>query len=64
MTCSEIITVLNKAEVFILATVQVANGFTSEPRYVRQLFQKKPDFTAHSVNYTLSDLLFQAEAPR
>lgn len=64
VTCGEIITVLNKAETFILAIVQVANGFTSEPRYVRQLFQKKPDFAATSVNYRLSDLLVRAEAPR
>lgn len=64
VTFSEIMTALNKAEAFVLAIAQVANGFAPEPKYVRQLFQKTPDFAATSVNYKLSDLLVQAEAPR
>ena len=64
ITRNEILTALNKPDAFILAIVSVSNGFAHEPRYVRTPFKREPDFGATSVNYQLSDLLGQAEAPR
>jgi superfamily II DNA or RNA helicase len=62
-TRNEILTALNKPDAFIFAIVQVNNGNASEPRYVRQPFQKEPDFGATSVTYKLKELLANAEAP-
>ena len=33
-------------------------------RYVRDPFEREPDFRAVSVNYKLADLLARSEAPR
>jgi hypothetical protein len=54
---------LNKPEDFILALVEV-NGEFAAPRYVRQPFEREPDFAATSVNYNLGELLGKAEEPR
>ncbi len=63
VTRNEILTALNKPDAFILAIVQINGGFSSEPRYVREPFQKEPDFGATSVTYKLSELLARSEAP-
>ncbi|MEE9263802.1 MAG: DUF3883 domain-containing protein, partial [Vicinamibacteria bacterium] len=63
VTRNEILTALNKPEAFILAIAQVSAGFASEPRYVREPFQREPDFGATSVTYKLKDLLARAEEP-
>ncbi len=63
VTCSEIITALNEPDAFILAVVEVANGYAQQPRYVREPFQREPDFGATSVTYKLAELLLRAEAP-
>ena len=63
VTRNEILTALNKPDAFIFAIVQVNNGYASEPRYVRQPFQREPDFGATSVTYKLRELLGRAEAP-
>jgi hypothetical protein len=68
ITRNEIMTALNKPEDFILAlvTVDLAAGQTgaaAEPGYVRQPFQREPDFAVTSVNYVLADLLSRATTP-
>ena len=60
---TQILTALNKPDSFILAIVQVDGDTSSEPRYVRQPFEKEPDFAATSVNYELSELLARSEPP-
>ena len=63
VTRNEILTALNAPDVFILAVVEVANDFASEPRYVRAPFAREPDFGATSVTYRLADLLARAAPP-
>ncbi|MBK9119766.1 MAG: DUF3883 domain-containing protein [Phycisphaerales bacterium] len=62
ITKNEILTALNKPDEFILA-IAVIDGDRADVRYVRRPFEKEPDFKATSVNYDLSALLAQAEAP-
>ena len=63
ITKNEILTGLNKPDEFILAIVQV-DGENTEAKYVRQPFQKEPDFEATSVNYDLRKILARAEDPK
>jgi len=63
VTKNEILTALNKPDEFILAIAVIDGDHTADVRYVRQPFQTEPDFNATSVNYDLSALLAQAEAP-
>ena len=60
---TQIFTAFNKPDSFILAIVDVDGETAKEPRYIRQPFQKEPDFGVTSVNYNLSELLNRAEAP-
>ena len=60
---TQILTALNKPDSFILAIVEVDGDTASEPRYVRQPFEKEPDFGATSVNYNLRELLARSEPP-
>ena len=53
---------LNKSEEFYLA-VCLVDGDRVGVRYVRQPFEKEPDFQATSVNYDLAALLAQAQEP-
>gem|GEM_PF-1474087 len=46
---------------FILAIVEVKGDTAKEPRYIREPFQKEPDFGANSVNYDLNELLVRSE---
>ncbi len=62
VTKNEILTALNKPEDFILAIVAV-DGDSAIPRYVRQPFQREPDFAVTSVNYALRELADRAQAP-
>ena len=62
MTKNEILTALNKPDDFILAIVSV-DGPAGVPMYVRQPFQREPDFAVTSVNYDLSELLARALTP-
>ena len=64
VTRNEILYSLNKPDDFILAIVEFRDDDTHRVHYVRQPFQREPDFDAASVNYTLKDLLARAEAPR
>ena len=60
---TQIFTAFNKPNSFILAIVEVDGETAKEPRYIRQPFQKEPDFGVTSVNYNLSELLNRAEVP-
>ena len=64
VTRNEILYSLNKPDDFILAIVEFRDDDTHRVHYVRQPFQREPDFDAASVNYTLKDLLAKAEDPR
>ena len=61
---TQIFTAFNKPDDFILAIVEIEGDTPKEPRYIRQPFQKEPDFGVTSVNYNLNELLARAEAPR
>ena len=62
VTKNEIITALNKPNNYILAVVEVpiseklTDGDDSNVYYLRQPFQKEPDFGVTSVNYNLKEL--------
>ncbi len=60
---TQIFTAFNKPDNFILAIVEIDGETVKEPRYIREPFQKEPDFNATSVNYNLNKLLARAEAP-
>ncbi len=60
---TQILTAFNKPDSFILAIVEVDGDQAKEPRYIREPFQKEPDFNATSVNYNLNKLLARAEPP-
>ena len=62
ITKNEILTAFNKPEDFILAIVEV-NGDEAVPRYLRQPFQREPDFGVTSVNYDWGKLWGRAENP-
>ncbi len=64
VTRNEILYSFNKPEDFILAIVATGPRGEQEVRYLRQPFQREPDFGVTSVNYDLKDLLKRAEAPR
>jgi hypothetical protein len=62
VTSGEIRTALNKPDDFILAIVEI-DGEVATPKYIRQPFQREPDFGVTSVNYDLKELLSRAEEP-
>ena len=62
VTSGEIRTALNKPDDFVLAIVQI-DGEGTTPRYLRQPFQREPDFGVTSVNYNLNELLARAGDP-
>jgi Domain of unknown function (DUF3883) len=63
VTRNEILYSLNKPDDFILAIVEFLDGESHRIHYLRQSFQREPDFGATSVNYELAALLAQAEEP-
>ena len=63
ITKNEILTALNKPGDSILALVEL-NETTANVRYVRQAFQKEPDFGVTSVNYDFQELLAKSEVPK
>ena len=60
---TQIFTAFNKPDSFILAIVVIDGEEIAELRYLRQPFQKEPDFGVTSVNYDLNELLARAEPP-
>ena len=63
VTRNEILYSLNKPEDFILAIVEFLPGDDHKVHYVRQPFQREPDFGAASVNYEFAELLSKATEP-
>ena len=63
VTRNEILYSLNKPDDFILAIVEFLDGDSHRVHYIRQPFQREPDFGVTSVNYELAALLAQAEEP-
>ena len=57
MTKNEILYSLNKPDDFILAIVEFLDDDTHRVHYVRQPFQREPDFGVTSVNYDFAELL-------
>ena len=64
VTRNEILYSLNKPEDFILAIVEFTSDETHRAHYLRQPFQREPDFGVTSVNYDFAELLARADAPR
>jgi SNF2 family DNA or RNA helicase len=64
VTRNEILYSLNKPDDFILGIVQFHDDDRHTVHYVRQPFQREPDFGVTSVNYDFAELLARAEAPR
>jgi superfamily II DNA or RNA helicase len=63
VTKNEILYSLNKPEDFILAIVEFLDGDTHRVHYVRQPFQREPDFGVTSVNYDFAELVARARQP-
>lgn len=64
VTKNEILYSLNKPDDFILAIVEFLEGTSHRVHYLRQPFQREPDFGVTSVNYDFPDLIARAESPR
>jgi hypothetical protein len=63
VTKNEILYSLNKPDDFILGIVEFGNDGAHRVHYVRQPFQREPDFGVTSVNYNFVDLLARAQDP-
>jgi hypothetical protein len=63
VTKNEILYSLNKPDDFILAIVEFTSEATHRTHYLRQPFQREPDFGVTSVNYDFADLLVRATHP-
>ena len=63
VTRNEILYSLNKPDDFILGIVEFLNANEHQVHYVRQPFQREPDFGVTSVNYSFAELLARAESP-
>lgn len=64
VTRNEILYSLNKPEDFILAIVEFTDDERHRAHYLRQPFQREPDFGVTSVNYDFAELLARAEEPK
>ena len=63
VTRNEILYSLNKPEDFILAIVEFLDSDSHRVHYMRQPFQREPDFGVTSVNYNFQELLDRATEP-
>jgi SNF2 family DNA or RNA helicase len=63
VTKNEILYSLNKPDDFILAIVEFIDEATHRVHYLRQPFQREPDFGVTSVNYDFSELIERAATP-
>ncbi|OGQ97435.1 MAG: RNA helicase [Deltaproteobacteria bacterium RIFOXYD12_FULL_57_12] len=63
VTKNEILYSLNKPDDFILAIVEFTGNDSHRAHYLRQPFQREPDFGAASVNYHFAELLQRAGEP-
>jgi SNF2 family DNA or RNA helicase len=63
VTRNEILYSLNKPDDFILAIVEFLDDASHRVHYLRQPFNREPDFGVTSVNYDFSELLRRATVP-
>jgi len=63
VTRNEILYSLNKPEDFILGIVEFTSDDNHRVRYLRQPFQRGPDFGVTSVNYDFAELLARSSEP-
>ena len=63
VTRNEILTSLNKPDDYILAIVEFQEEGKHRVHYLRQPFQREPDFGVTSVNYDFAELLARAGRP-
>ncbi|MDP9237923.1 MAG: SNF2-related protein [Chloroflexota bacterium] len=63
VTRNEILYSLNKPDDFILAIVEFMDDDNHRAHYLRQPFQREPDFGVTSVNYDFAELLARAQRP-
>ncbi len=64
LTRQEIITSLNEPEKFILAIVQIKDGFALAPRYIRgALDTREPPFDQNAIQFKINRLLKRSETP-
>ena len=63
VTRNEILYSLNKPEDFILGIVEFLDDVRHQVHYVREPFQREPDFGVTSVNYDFAELLARAGKP-
>lgn len=64
VTRNEILYSLNKPDDFILAIVEFLDADRYRVHYLRQPFQREPDFGVTSINYDFAELLARAEEPK
>lgn len=64
VTRNEILYSLNKPDDFILAIVEFLDGDAHRVHYLREPFQREPDFGVTSVNYDFAELLARGEESR
>ena len=65
ITRQEIVTSLHEPEKFILAFVEVSDGFAGEPQYVRgALDEREPPFDQDAIQFNLKRLLARSETPQ
>ena len=63
VTRNEVLYSLNKPEDYILAIVEFLDDENHRVHYVRQPFNKEPDFGVTSINYDFAGLLARATTP-
>ena len=63
VTRNEVLYSLNKPDDFILAIVEFLDGDQHRVHYLREPFQREPDFGVTSVNYAFAELLARAGPP-
>ncbi|MBP2238679.1 superfamily II DNA or RNA helicase [Sinorhizobium kostiense] len=63
LTKNELLSSLNAAEAFILAIVQIDDGFAREPVYVRRFFHRELGFGETAVVFNVADLLSMGSSP-
>lgn len=64
VTRNEVLYSLNKPEDFILAIVEFMDDSNYQVHYIRQPFQREPDFLVTSSEYDFDGLIAKAEEPR
>ncbi|WOS64269.1 helicase-related protein [Sinorhizobium fredii] len=63
LTKNELLSSLNALEAFILAIVQIDDGFAREPVYVRRFFHRELGFGETAVVFNVADLLSIGSGP-